>query len=80
MVDTRNKRASVIGVAAAIALTLPAPDGTIVQADRQHAAFCYAGILATELDITDAVADVVIQVRQEATVIQVRPEPSTVNI
>lgn len=45
-VDTRSKRASVLGVAAAIILTLPAPDGTVGQPDQQHAALCYAGIAA----------------------------------
>lgn len=45
-VDTRSKRASVLGVAAAIVLTLPAPDGAVGQPDQQQAALCYAGIEA----------------------------------
>jgi hypothetical protein len=45
-VDTRQKRASAIGLGLAALLVLPAPDGTIDQADRQQAASAYAGILA----------------------------------
>lgn len=44
--DTRNKRASAIGVAFVAALILPAPDATVGQPDRQHAAYSYAGIQA----------------------------------
>lgn len=42
--DTRNKRASAVGFALATLLVLPAPDGTVVQADRQHVSYAYAGI------------------------------------
>lgn len=56
-VDTRNKRASALGVALAVTLTLPAPDGTVGQPDRQHAAYSYAGIEAAEENI-GTVADV----------------------
>ena len=46
--DTRNKRASALGVAVAtFALVLPNPDGlTLDQGDRQQTAFVYRGILA----------------------------------
>lgn len=44
--DTRNKRASALGVGLAFALVLPAPDGTVEQADRQQTAYSYAGISA----------------------------------
>ena len=47
-VDTRNKRASVLGIALAIGFPFPNPDGTIDQADRQHIAYCYPGISAGE--------------------------------
>lgn len=47
-VDTRSKRASVLGVGLAAVLTLPLSDGTVGQPDRQHVAFCYAGISAQE--------------------------------
>ena len=46
-VDTRNKRSSVLGLALSVTLTLPLADGTVALADRQHVAFCYAGIDAT---------------------------------
>ena len=43
-IDTRDKRASAVFVA--VRACYPAPDGTIDQADRQHAARVYRGILA----------------------------------
>lgn len=46
-VDTRNKRSSAIQVSLPWRSMLPAPDGAIDQADRQHTALLYAGILAT---------------------------------
>jgi hypothetical protein len=49
-VDTRSKRASVLGIGLAAALTLPLVDGTVGQADRQHVAFAYAGIAAEVVD------------------------------
>lgn len=43
-VDTRDKRSSVIGINAPL---FPNPDGSLAtQADRQHVAWCYSGILA----------------------------------
>ena len=45
-VDTRNKRASVLGVAMAVTLVLPAPDGAVAAADQNHTAYSYAGITA----------------------------------
>ena len=46
--DSRDKRASALGVAVAtFALVLPNPDGaTLDQGDRQQVSFCYRGILA----------------------------------
>lgn len=54
-VDTRDKRASVLGLAVAtFALVLPNPDGAALsQADRQQTAFCYAGIEASAVEISD---------------------------
>lgn len=49
MVDTRNKRASAIGMAFAALSILPAPDAAVSQADRQQVAYCYAGISAGQL-------------------------------
>lgn len=42
--DTRNKRASAVGVTLAALVMLPAPDASIVVADRQQVSACYAGI------------------------------------
>lgn len=42
-VDTAAKRAS------ALAMTLPIPDGTIDQGDRQHVLWTYGGVLAALL-------------------------------
>lgn len=43
--DTRDKRASVLGLGLASLLVLPSP-GTLDQGDRQQTTFCYRGILA----------------------------------
>lgn len=45
-VDTRNKRASVLGLAQPSLLAPPAPDGTLGAPDRLHLAYLYAGIAA----------------------------------
>lgn len=45
-VDTRNKRDSVIAIGLPWRMRLPAPDGTLDQADRQHICLLYSGILA----------------------------------
>jgi hypothetical protein len=44
--DTANKRGSALSTARGWLPILPVPDGAIGQADRQQAAWCYAGILA----------------------------------
>jgi hypothetical protein len=47
-VDTRNKRANCLNVANPFKFSAPNPDGAISsQADRQHMAYAYLGILAT---------------------------------
>lgn len=48
--DTANKRASSLFVFLPWRV-YPAPDGSGDQADRQHAAFAYAGILADAVSI-----------------------------
>lgn len=45
-IDTRNKRASCIGIDGVYRTVYPDPDGTIDQADRQQSAGKYSGILA----------------------------------
>lgn len=53
--DTRNKRASALGIGLAALVVLPAPDGAISQADRQQTAYSYAGISAQALVAYDVV-------------------------
>lgn len=43
-VDTRNKRASCLGLELAFRLVLPNPDGTVDSSDRLQCSYCYAGI------------------------------------
>ena len=45
-INTRSRRASVLGIVAPYVLTLPLADGTVGQPDRQHVAFTYPGIQA----------------------------------
>lgn len=45
-VDTRDKRASAIGVAQYYLVQGPLPDGTLNAGDRQHVAMSYRGIAA----------------------------------
>jgi hypothetical protein len=47
MIDTRDKRASVLGLTLAALVLLPRPDAAIDQGDRQQNTVCYRGILAT---------------------------------
>lgn len=42
-VDTRNKRASILGIGLAAALVLPSPDGSVDAPDRPHVSFTYVG-------------------------------------
>lgn len=46
LLDTGSNRSSAINVASPWRGLLPFPDGTVGQADRQHASSMYAGILA----------------------------------
>lgn len=43
-VDTRNKRASVLGVGLLAALVLPAPDSSLSSGDRAQLTGSYAGL------------------------------------
>lgn len=45
--NTRNKRASSIGIDLAWVHVYPNPDGTIDVNDRQHTAYKYSGSVAT---------------------------------
>lgn len=46
-VDTRNKRASILGLTLSALVILPTPDGTIAATARLMVAACYAGIAAS---------------------------------
>lgn len=69
-IDTRNKRASILGIGLAAAIVFPNPDGTIGQEDRQHAAYTYPGITSSipyvvpEGRLTTREADVVYTTRE----------------
>jgi hypothetical protein len=56
-IDTRSRRASVLGITLAALVALPAPDGTVGQPDRQHVAACYPGIAATAAVAADAIGE-----------------------
>jgi len=45
-IDSRSKRASILGIGLAAGLALPLVDGSVDQPDRQHVTFSYAGIQA----------------------------------
>lgn len=45
-VDTRNKRASCLGIGHITRSVLPDPDGTVGQEDRQQCAYSYSGLQA----------------------------------
>jgi hypothetical protein len=45
-VDTRNKRASVLGLTLAALVVLPAPNGSVSSADRLQVSANYSGIAA----------------------------------
>jgi hypothetical protein len=56
--DTRNKRASALGIALAFRIVFPNPDGSLAaSADRQQSAYCYAGIDAASITSFDAFCD-----------------------
>ena len=77
-IDSRNKRASILGLAVATTLALPVPNGSIVVGDRQQVAFCYAGALNTST--TFALADLAIHVGADDAAIRVRPDEVVVQI
>ena len=69
-IDTRSRRASVLGLALAAQLTLPLVDGAVGTADRQHLAYCYCGI-ASSVEVT---ADFTLVVESEDRVLVVGSE------
>lgn len=77
-VDTRDKRASVLGLGLAALLVLPEP-GTIDQPDRQHVAYSYRGIQADVSSDVDALAYQIIVPAEDRTIL-VMPEDRTIII
>jgi hypothetical protein len=47
-IDTRDKRASILGLGLATLLVLPTPGGAIDSGDRQQTTDCYRGVAAAE--------------------------------
>jgi hypothetical protein len=45
-IDTRERRASAIGMGRPWRVQLPRPDGTVATADRQQVGYRYVGILS----------------------------------
>lgn len=45
-IDTRDRRASCVGLALAFRIVLPVADGGLDAGDRQHTAYTYRGIAA----------------------------------
>lgn len=70
--DNRSKRASSVGILLPFLLAVPAPDGTIAQADRQHAAHTYSGIAALSTTPPDD-ADVSVSTITDALGYRIRP-------
>ena len=54
-IDTAAKRSSALDHEEPWQFGIPLPDGAISQADRQHLAFCYSGILIVE-SVTEELA------------------------
>ena len=50
-IDTASKRSSALDFEEVWQAGVPLPDGAISQADRQHLAYSYSGILATTADV-----------------------------
>lgn len=77
--NTRDKRASVLGLGLAALLVLPEP-GSLDQGDRQQVSFSYRGILATELVVVDAEASVIITMRADVASIRMAPDVTAITM
>jgi hypothetical protein len=75
-VDSRDKRASVLGLGLAALVVLPAP-GTLDQADRQHVAYCYRGITA---DLPPLASTIAITAWYDPTITLVAIDDSTIRL
>lgn len=79
MIDTRDKRASVLGFGLAALLVLPEP-GTIDQPDRQHVAYSYRGIQAASPTPPSTVEPTVIAIEADDRIIAVPASDRTIAI
>lgn len=61
--DSRNKRASSVGMLLGCLLAPPEPTGTIDQGTRQHIAWTYRGILAQSGIVIGRVSDLTTRIR-----------------
>lgn len=75
--DTRNKRASAIGIGLALRLVLPSPDGAVGGPDRQQVAYSYAGISAAELAVLNLCRAETRSLRPARTTYSLRPVRTT---
>jgi hypothetical protein len=74
-VDTRSKRASVLGLGLAAALTLPLADAAVGQSDRQHVAFAYPGISAgSPIPPIDPTPDWIVRCASDDIVVRIPPD------
>lgn len=79
-IDTRQKRDSAIAVTSPWRSRLPAPD-TITQADRQHVAYVYSGILAEAfVDTTLYSCTIYLSIDATATLYLDNNPKSTINL
>jgi hypothetical protein len=80
VVNTRNKRASALGLALIPLVVLPAPDASVSLPDRQQVTACYAGISAGELVVYDFIEATNVELRAaSATNVELRAA-SAVNV
>lgn len=80
MMDTRNKRASAIGIGLAFRLVLPLPDAVVDQIDRPQVAYSYVGISAQPVgfpEFCDATVESLMPSRGTESLM---PENSTVSL
>ena len=75
--DTRSKRASSVQILAPWMLAPVLPDGSIAQADRQHIAWSYSGILATAAEaVMETVLGTVLAALSPAGTVEKQPSPA----
>lgn len=77
--DTRNKRASALGIALAFRIVFPNPDGAIdTSAERQQSAYSYAGISAAAITTFSTFCDTTLTDTNEARTVADTNEDRTI--